>query len=558
MRLLQITTQNELAFTKDLIHEKDDIPPYAILSHTWDPDPDHEVSYKDIKKQRAKQKSGYQKILFCAAQAKCDGLDYFWVDTCCIDKTNAAELTESINSMFRWYQQAEKCYVFLSDVSSGRTHQHEPLMPSWRKEFRASKWFTRGWTLQELIGPSIVEFFSSDQQLLGDRHSLRHTVSEITGIPISVLEGKPLFTFSVDERISWAKPRTTSKKEDKAYSLLGLLSTSMSVIYGEGEKAAFERLYSKLERRSVLLKTILEGLPVAHGAAYDSHVNEHDPLCHPDTRTEVLREIREWACDPESMSVYWLNGMAGTGKSTISRTLAHSFSRVQTLGVTFFFKRGEGDRAGTGKLFTTVANSLVQQIPEMTASVQDVLNKNPTIIQEAMRDQFQKLILEPISEIEPQDSSPQTRLVIIDALDECEREEDVKVLIDLLCQRETPEHDMLFRNRTHRHIKLKFFLTSRPELPIRLGFKAAHGKFQDLILHDVGESVIKQDIAAYIGHELGIIKEQFNRNAREPTSVSCMALQLRPRDPRTNGHSIVYFCCNHQPVHRGRTSSNAS
>lgn len=503
MRLLQIGPKGELVFTKDLIHDKDDIPPYAILSHTWENDPDDELTYKDIKKQRVEAKPGYQKILFCKERAECDGLGYFWVDTCCIDKKNAAELTESINSMFRWYQQAEKCYAFLSDVSSGRGDQHEPSRASWKKEFRASKWFTRGWTLQELIAPSVVEFFSSDQQLLGDKQSLKQTIYEITGVPISILEGGPLSTCTVDERISWAKTRTTSKKEDKAYSVLGLLSMSMPVIYGEGEKAAFDRLYSELERRSGL-STVLKELPIAYGALYDSHVNEHDPICLPDTRVELIREISQWARDPESKSVYWLNGMAGTEKSTISRTLAHSFSNTQTLGATFFFKRGEGDRAGTGKLFTTVASSLLQQIPEMASKVQANMKDNPHVIHSAMGTQFEKLILEPISEIKSQASAPHTRLVIIDALDECEREEDIKALINLLCNSKRPQH-----------LQLKFFLTSRPELPIRLGFKAVHGTFQNFILHEVGESVIKHDIAAYLRHKLGIIKEQFNRNARE-------------------------------------------
>lgn len=508
MRLLQIGPKGELVFTKDLIHDKDDIPPYAILSHTSANDPDDEVTYKDIKKQRGEAKPGYQKLLFCKEQAERDGLAHFWVDTCCIDKTNAAELTESINSMFRWYQQAEKCYVFLSDVSSGRTNQHELSRASWKKEFRASKWFTRGWTLQELIAPCVVEFFSSDQQLLGDKHSLGQTVYEVTGIPMGILEGKPLSTCSVDERIAWAKRRTTSKKEDRAYSLLGLLSMSMAVIYGEGEEAAFDRLYSELDRRSDL-KKVLEKLPVAYGASYNSHVNEHDPLCHPDTRVEVLGEIKEWARDPRSEPVYWLNGMAGTGKSTISRTLAHSFSNTQTLGATFFFKRGEGDRAGTGKLFTTVASSLVRQLPEMTSHVRAALKNKPEIIHLAMKDQFEELILKPISEIKSQASAPHTRLVIIDALDECEPEEDIKALINLLSTGQKPHH-----------LQLKFFLTSRPELPIRIGFQAVHGTFQNFILHEVGESVIKHDIAAYLRHQLGIIREQFNQNACEDQLLS--------------------------------------
>lgn len=289
MRLLQITPQGDLAFTKDLIEEKDDIPPYAILSHTWDVDHDEEVTYKNVKKQKGAQKRGYGKIHFCAEQAKHDGLQHFWVDTCCIDKTNAAELSESINSMFRWYQRAAKCYVYLSDVSSEIASEDEPPRSTWKQELRSSKWFTRGWTLQELLAPSGVEFFSLEQERLGNKQSLSQTIHEITGIPIRALEGTPLSKFSAEERMSWSKPRTTSRKEDKAYSLLGLLSISMIVNYGEGEQNAFDRLRSEISIRSP--SRVLEKLPVADGAAYDSHANEHDIQCHPGTRTEVLREI---------------------------------------------------------------------------------------------------------------------------------------------------------------------------------------------------------------------------------------------------------------------------
>ncbi|ETS86033.1 hypothetical protein PFICI_04058 [Pestalotiopsis fici W106-1] len=529
MRLLKVGSQGELLFTKDLIHGKDEIPPYAILSHTWGSDPDDEVTFKDLKKQRGIQKASYEKILFCAEQAKCDDLNHFWVDTCCIDKTNAVELTESINSMFRWYQQAERCYAFLSDVSCSREQDNHSSQLAWQQQFKSSRWFTRGWTLQELIAPSVVQFFSSDKRFLGDKNSLRQEIHEVTGIPIGALLQTPLSSFSVDERISWATSRTTSKMEDKAYSLLGILSISMPVIYGEGEREAFNRLRIEISRRSVLkmecdevigqsrtgilgpsiLAQVLARLPVAKGAAFDSYSSQHDPLCHPDTRTKVIQDISEWARDTQSKPIYWLNGMAGTGKSTILRTLADLFSRNHHLGATFFFRRGQSDRTDMGKFFTTLASHLAQNLPGMAFHIKAALDEDPEITSKAMRQQFERLILDPCSEL-PADFSPgRTSLVIIDALDECERVEDVRVLIRLLST-----------INSSRGLRLKFFLTSRPELPIRLGFKAAHGTYQTLVLHDIDHSAIKNDIATYLKHELCEIRKHFNKNADQDDQLS--------------------------------------
>ena len=134
------------------------IPPYAILSHTWGGD-DDEVTFKDIMDGVGENKAGYQKLVFCGGQAKSDGLSYFWVDTCCIDKSNTTELSKAINSMFRWYQNAERCYAYLSDVSL-RTQTGQATDVELESSFRNSRWFKRGWTLQELLAPKIVEFYS--------------------------------------------------------------------------------------------------------------------------------------------------------------------------------------------------------------------------------------------------------------------------------------------------------------------------------------------------------------------------------------------------------------
>jgi hypothetical protein len=238
MRLLTFRDNGNLAFTEDLV---DNIPPYAILSHTWGPDT-QEVSFEDILKGIGQQKQGYRKIEFCRKEAARQCLNHFWVDTCCINKSNNAEVSEAINSMFYWYQNAAKCYVYLLDVSKSTAEDNQQLRSTWKKEFRESRWFTRGWTLQELIAPSSVEFFASDGQRLGDKTSLEQLLYDITGIAISALRGSPLSTFSIDKRMSWSKGRETKKQEDKAYSLLGIFNIHMPLIYGEGEQKALSRL----------------------------------------------------------------------------------------------------------------------------------------------------------------------------------------------------------------------------------------------------------------------------------------------------------------------------
>jgi WD40 repeat protein len=225
--------------------------PYAILSHTWGRD-DEEANFKDLTDSFGKTKDGYKeygykKIRFCGEQAARDRLQYFWVDTCCIDKSNNAELSEAINSMFRWYHNATKCYAYLTDVSTN--NQIDLSLQPWEAAFERSRWFTRGWTLQELIAPLSVDFFCSNGNRLGNKESLEGQLHKITGIPESILRGSPLSSFSFDERILWAGNRDTKREEDLAYSLLGILDISIPVIYGEGKENAFRRLKREWKHR---------------------------------------------------------------------------------------------------------------------------------------------------------------------------------------------------------------------------------------------------------------------------------------------------------------------
>src|SRR5271168_2876818 len=216
MRLLKVEEDGEFSLIEFI---GDKIPQYAILSHTWGADGE-EVTCEDLTRGTGKSKAGYQKIRFCGKQAATDSLQYFWVDTCCIDKSSSAELSEAINSMFRWYHDAGKCYVYLSDVSISGSIKNDQW--TWEPAFQKSRWFTRGWTLQELIAPTSVEFFSVEGERLGDKKSLERQIHEITGINLQALQGGSLSQFDFTERMSWAKQRETTLEEDAAYCLLGI------------------------------------------------------------------------------------------------------------------------------------------------------------------------------------------------------------------------------------------------------------------------------------------------------------------------------------------------
>lgn len=207
---------------------------YAILSHRWQED---EVLFEDTNELSQCHKAGAAKLLACCKIAEEYGLQFMWIDTCCIDKKSSSELQEAINSMFGWYSEATLCFAYLYDVHSNCEDS------SFDAEFRSSIWFTRCWTLQELLAPRADKmlFFNSSWQPLGSKHKLINELSQITGIDISALSGQPLHEYSIAERMFWASSRYAQRIEDQAYSLLGIFNINMPMLYGEGLKA-FQRL----------------------------------------------------------------------------------------------------------------------------------------------------------------------------------------------------------------------------------------------------------------------------------------------------------------------------
>ncbi|KAI8953695.1 hypothetical protein F4801DRAFT_105696 [Xylaria longipes] len=500
MRLLRICDDGSLTLTKEIISDND-IPKYAILSHTWGSE-DQEVSFADMVAGKGKDKKGYRKIEFCSNQTRLDGLEYFWVDTCYIDKSNNNELSEAINSMFRWYQHATKCYVYLTDVGEDTTTEQgkRPSGSDLEREFRASRWFTRGWTLQELLAPSLVEFFGSDGQQLGSKRSLEKLINEMTGIPIASLQGGKLSYFTIEERMSWSKGRETTRPEDKAYSLLGIFRVHMPLIYGEGEENAFERLRRETHR---YYDWVLERLPIAKGSEFDSHTEDLSRMCQPNTRAEILHQINEWMKDTQGKTIFWLNGMAGTGKSTIARTVAFHAAESGHLGASFFFKRGERDRFGTLKFFSTIVAQITRKEPSFAFHLKSALEEDFSICEGDLQRQFENLILKPFLKAFKHASKDNTVLVVIDALDECESERNIKQIIDIFSR---ANNTMVLSPR------LKIFATSRPDIPIRLGFRAVHGTYKDFILHEVSTSIIWQDIQTYFEYELATIRNEYNNS----------------------------------------------
>jgi hypothetical protein len=235
-------------------------------------------------------------------------------------------------------------------------------------------------------------------------------------------------------------------------------------------------------------------------AGFESFSDRDEVQCLQGTRTELLRQIMEWAISPSQKGIFWLNGMAGTGKSTISRTVARSLKDTNHLGASFFFKRGEGDRGNAKKFFPTLTRQLMLRISELRSGVQKALRDDPDIASKSLREQFEKLLLQPLLNLDHLGRQPQTAMIVIDALDECEHDQDVRNIIRLL--------PLLQQAKA---VRLRIFLTSRPELPINLGFSdIADHEYQDLALHEISEEVTEHDIHLFLQDRFTKIKHDRN------------------------------------------------
>lgn len=472
MRLLQYNNTSDFTLTEDIIDSKA-IPPYAILSHRWGTDTE-EVTFNDLINGIGKDKPGYEKIRFCGEQARQDDLQYFWIDTCCIDKSSSAELTEAINSMFRWYQRSAKCYVYLSDVSSRTHNDHRKRMRlAWEESFRDSQWFKRGWTLQELVAPSSVDFFSHERDWIGSRITLEQLISDITRIDVKALRGAPLSEFGINERFSWADDRQTKRPEDKAYSLLGIFDVFMPLLYGEGEERARKRLQEEIQKS--LANTQSDRIQREEKAEW----SEEEMNCLRALRTSDYEEFKdrnpsrldgtcewllrhnhylEWQENPSS-ALLWVSADPGCGKSVLAKSLIDREMQATESRVNcyFFFKDDNGDQ----KRAVTALSALLHQLFSQRGFLVQYAKHDYKAEGHKLSELFHKLwhiLIRAAS-----DPRAGEIVCVLDALDEC-AESDRFRLIDAL--------NALYKRPASGNatFQLKFLVTSRPYLDIEKQF----------------------------------------------------------------------------------------
>jgi hypothetical protein len=280
----------------------------------------------------------------------------------------------------------------------------------------------------------------------------------------------------------------------------------------ERSKELLDRIDKLLESSQRLAQQFhMVNLLVAKGAFHDSYVNQHEGFCLPDTRVKLRSQITKWAESSESKCIFWLNGMAGTGKSTIARTIAQTFRENQQLGATFFFKKGEADRGDAKYLIPTITKQLVSRHQQLAPGVLNAIEDDPDISAKSLREQFNKLLLQPLLSLDS--SKYSTTVIVIDALDECEGR-DIPVVLDLLPQ--------LQKSKV---LRVQIFLTSRPELPVRVGFKQSD-EHQDLDLHELPNPVIEHDIRIFLKERFCVIRKSRGMSGDWPGNDTLDALVM--------------------------------
>lgn len=249
----------------------------------------------------------------------------------------------------------------------------------------------------------------------------------------------------------------------------------------------------------------LKLLPFATNALFNSYDRQHEPICLPNTRVDLLQEIYNWSDGHDVRCIFWLNGLAGTGKSTIARTIARRYSERGHLGASFFFSRGVQDVSHAGRFFTSLAVQLSNQVPSLQHHISDAISKNKDIANQSLSDQWRQLIFHPLSKLNSNDSQ-RCYILIIDALDECDNEGHIRTILQLLAEA-----------RSLTTVRLRVFLTSRPEIPIRHGiFAIPQAEHQDFVLHGIDRTIVNHDIFLFLEYNLGTIGQEWTLGANWP------------------------------------------
>jgi WD40 repeat protein len=377
-----------------------------------------ELTFEEMANSEGKEKAGYDKIRFCGEQTAKDGLRHFWVDSCCIKKSNDAELSESLRSMYRWYERSVKCYVYLSDVSDKKRKTMDLDMGNtWEPSFRKSRWFTRGWTLQELLAPRSIEFFSREGRRLGDKQSLERQIHEITGIPVAALRGSTLTQFTIDQKFGWANSRQTTRVEDWAYSLLGIFEISMPVMYGEGRTESIRRLRKEIESASKD-KECLQHLFKSDPRMDKRRIEEAKGGLLTESYHWVLehRNFKQWYSDQQTR-LLWIKGDPGKGKTMLLCGIINELNSSTSHPLAYFFCQATDSRLNNAEgVLRGLLYLLAIQQPSLIPHIQRYHNHaGKNLFEDA---NAWPALSEMLTNILQDSTLPKTYF-IIDALDEC-------------------------------------------------------------------------------------------------------------------------------------------
>jgi hypothetical protein len=332
--------------------------------------------------------------------------------------------------MFRWYQNATKCYVYLSDVSTKKSKADSISTEfTWEPAFRSSRWFTRGWTLQELVAPNIVEFFSQEWEMLGDKTSLKSLINKVTGIPYDALDGVPLSRFSIDERLRWKGDRQTKREEDAWYSLSGIFDVEVAPAYSEGAGSAFKRLKDEIDKLEICIRDIRYTDP------------RHDKKRIEDTKGGLLADSYRWVLDNNTFQQWrqelnsrllWVKGDPGKGKTMLLCGLINELqsSMPQSAILSYFFCQATDARINSA---TAVLRGLLHMLVTQQPSLASHIRKKYDCAGKALfEDANVWVVLAEIFEDMLQDPQLRPTYLIIDALDECVT--DLPKLLELVAK----------------------------------------------------------------------------------------------------------------------------
>lgn len=480
MRLLNVHTLELKDFLSDAPH-------YVVASHRWTLG--SEATIQDVKNKENTDKSGYQKIEGFARYTRehIDNIDWIWIDTCCVNQDSSQEVTEAVNSMFRWYSEAELCLAYLADVVSAEN----------KDEFKNSSWFRRGWTLQELLAPSLVVFLSQGWDLIGHkgRHgwrksaiwdhdclSLEPDIASITRIPELVLRDyENSKGLSTEDKLAWIGARETTREEDLSYSLLGIFNVAMPVIYGEGADSARQRLLRKI------FKTTQQGDQFTRKVI--NWLSPPDPwINHASALRRHEKSTGSWLLDSSHYQNWkasgsghiWLHGKPGCGKtvlcSTVIEDLRPRYEGASNIGLgIFYFSFSDSQKQSYEDLLCSLVVQLGWKEPAQSMLFQLYDRPNRSLPHAEVLEGILISAIQQFDEV----------FLLLDALDECaEENEERRNLLEYL-------------NRLAQSTNVKIFATSRFSLDIKASMEMLGAEPFWVDVH-----AVNADIHDYVKNEL--------------------------------------------------------